>query len=427
MTDVEGTHNYTYDNVYRLTQAQHPAGTSLPVVTETFSYDAIGNRLADTTITGYTYNAGNELTSNSSFTYTYDADGNQVTKTDTSSNETTLSFDSQGELTSVELPSSVNWTYQYDAKMRRVSKSSGSAESQGVQYVYDGRNTLAVLDNSNSLISVFTNNPSSNELLLMHAGGGTDYVYSTDALGSIRMITDSSGNPIESYKYEAYGQTLIQNSSGDDLSVSAIDNVRMYLGLEFDAESGHDYFHARYYDPAPGEFISTDPSGIRSGINAYAYAGENPLNDEDPLGMDWQTTLGGVGTAVGGYAGGTIGGTAAAGGSVLLDLGSGGANIPATPAEVGAGIGLGAAGGAVLGGSLGSNLGKAIDQMCAANNQSNSNQMTCVYLGKKIFGLCVYGCWDANGNTLGEFPFAPNEDGSCPGVKTGIPIPPQGS
>jgi RHS repeat-associated protein len=35
-----------------------------------------------------------------------------------------------------------------------------------------------------------------------------------------------------------------------------------YTGKERDAESGNDYFDARYYGSSMGRFISPDPSGI---------------------------------------------------------------------------------------------------------------------------------------------------------------------
>jgi YD repeat-containing protein len=39
MTDLAGAHNYTYDNIYQLTQATHPSMSN-----EQFSYDGVGNR-----------------------------------------------------------------------------------------------------------------------------------------------------------------------------------------------------------------------------------------------------------------------------------------------------------------------------------------------------------------------------------------------
>ncbi len=54
------TSNYTYDPVYQLTQVQQ-GGTT----TESYSYDAVGNRTASLGVSSYTTNASNELTATS--------------------------------------------------------------------------------------------------------------------------------------------------------------------------------------------------------------------------------------------------------------------------------------------------------------------------------------------------------------------------
>ena len=45
-------------------------------------------------------------------------------------------------------------------------------------------------------------------------------------------------------------------------------------------------YRARYYNPTTGRFLSEDPLGIMgSGTNLYAYANNNPINLNDPLGL----------------------------------------------------------------------------------------------------------------------------------------------
>jgi len=57
-----------------------------------------------------------------------------------------------------------------------------------------------------------------------------------------------------------------------------------------DAESGHYYLRARYYDPISSQFISRDPA-VTSTREAYGYAGDSPLNGSDPTGLDFWSTL----------------------------------------------------------------------------------------------------------------------------------------
>ena len=63
-------------------------------------------------------------------------------------------------------------------------------------------------------------------------------------------------------------------------------------GKERDAESGNDYFGARYYTSSMGRFMSPDPSALYyadptdpQSLNLYAYVGNSPLNFTDPDGL----------------------------------------------------------------------------------------------------------------------------------------------
>jgi RHS repeat-associated protein len=42
----------------------------------------------------------------------------------------------------------------------------------------------------------------------------------------------------------------------------------------------------RYYDPGTGRFVTRDPSGYGGGVNLYGFAGDNPVNETDPSGLD---------------------------------------------------------------------------------------------------------------------------------------------
>jgi RHS repeat-associated protein len=71
-------------------------------------------------------------------------------------------------------------------------------------------------------------------------------------------------------------------------------------GKERDAETGLDYFGARYFSAAQGRFASPDPL-LNSGRpwepqswNRYAYVLNNPLRFTDPIGLwEWDASLGG--------------------------------------------------------------------------------------------------------------------------------------
>lgn len=44
-------------------------------------------------------------------------------------------------------------------------------------------------------------------------------------------------------------------------------------------------YKARFYSPALGRFLQTDPAGYQDGLNLYAYVGNNPFNRNDPSGL----------------------------------------------------------------------------------------------------------------------------------------------
>jgi RHS repeat-associated protein len=69
-----------------------------------------------------------------------------------------------------------------------------------------------------------------------------------------------------------------------------------YTGKERDAESGNDYFFARYYGSSMGRFLSPDSFGGHledpQSLNRYSYVGNNPLVRTDPDGHDFYMQCG---------------------------------------------------------------------------------------------------------------------------------------
>jgi RHS repeat-associated protein len=97
--------------------------------------------------------------------------------------------------------------------------------------------------------------------------------YHTDHLGSTRLVTDSTGAVVASYKFNPYGE--VDTHTGTDIKYG-------FTGKENDADTGLTYFGARFYDPEIGRFITQDPA--KDGLNWYAYCYNNPLGYVDPDG-----------------------------------------------------------------------------------------------------------------------------------------------
>jgi RHS repeat-associated protein len=258
--------NYTYDPVYQLTQVVQGVST-----TESYSFDAVGNRLSSLGGSPYVYNSSNELTSDPSASFTYDNNGNPLTKTDTSGT-TTYTWDFENRLTSVALPGTAGTvTFKYDPQGRRIQKSSPSGTTN---YLYDGNNLLEEIDSSGNVLARYTQGLVIDEPFAMLRGGATSF-YEADGLGSITSLSNSAGALANTYSYDSFGKVTA--------STGTVTNPLQYTAREFDTETSLNYYRARYYDSVTGRFLSEDPP--RSGVNYYRYVNNSPTNGKDASGL----------------------------------------------------------------------------------------------------------------------------------------------
>ena len=87
---------------------------------------------------------------------------------------------------------------------------------------------------------------------------------------------------------DAEGETVWNgevNPFGDGEAVTGLEEHVLYTGKEIDPDTGLYYYNARWYDPQIGRFTTEDP--IRSGLNWYIYANNNPLKFVDPTGLEY--------------------------------------------------------------------------------------------------------------------------------------------
>jgi len=250
---------YTYDPIYQLTQVTHDSAVS-----ESYTYDAVGNRLSSLTVPSLSYNSSNELLSTSKSSYAYDYNGNLTSKTNTTGT-TGFTWDYENRLTSVTLPGSGGTvTFKYDPFGRRIQKSGPAGTTN---YLYDGANAVTDVNASGTVLASYAQGSGIDEPLASVSSMGTAF-YEADGLGSITSLSGASG-VTDTYTYKPFGITTATGTNP---------NRFRFTGREWDQETGLYYYRARYYDPNTGRFISEDPIGFVGGVNFYDYVRNSSIN-----------------------------------------------------------------------------------------------------------------------------------------------------
>ena len=93
------------------------------------------------------------------------------------------------------------------------------------------------------------------------------------ANGDVVQLTNTSGNVIKTYDYDAFG--VEKNPDSSDV------NPFRYCGEYFDKETGTIYLRARYYNPSIGRFVTEDSYCGKAAdplsLNLYLYCNNSPV------------------------------------------------------------------------------------------------------------------------------------------------------
>jgi RHS repeat-associated protein len=260
---------YTYDTLNRLTNFD-PPGTG----STSYGYDDAGNRTAAGGTT-YSFNALNQLTSDSAgTTYDYD-DAGRLIETADGSQTTTFEYDLLDQLTEVDDGTTAG-SYAYDALGRRASRTVGSTTTENH---YGDRTDRPILESGASgIIESYVQGPLG--LVEERSGGTTSYPLA-DSHGDVTVTTNGSGAVISRQTWDPWGQQL----SGPELEYG-------YLGAYqrlTDSSTDLMQMGVRAYHPSTGRFLSEDPllGYVGSGItaNRYPYAWDSPIDVYDLTGL----------------------------------------------------------------------------------------------------------------------------------------------
>jgi RHS repeat-associated protein len=141
-----------------------------------------------------------------------------------------------------------------------------------------------------------------NDLITQAQAGQTNY-YLVDGLGSTRLLTNTQGQVLNAYGYEAFGETVSQSGTAN--------NKYQYAGEQFDAAIGDYYLRQRFYDTSSGRFgrMDTYEGKLQEPLtlNKYLYAHSNPINLTDPSGLFTLTEVMATSAIIGALVGGSFG------------------------------------------------------------------------------------------------------------------------
>ena len=275
------THTYDYD--YYISGRLKTVTKDGTYIVE-YQYDDNGNRLSHITpgpiTTSGVPDDQDRLTSYGNFNYFYTNNGELLTKTDTTTSETTTySYDVLGNLMSVTLPLPDETLIDYviDGLNRRIGKKRNGVLEQGFLYK-DQLNPIAELDGSGTVVSRFVYGNKFNVPDYMIKGGVT-YRILSDHLGSPRIIIDTAtGNIVQQIEYDEFGNIETDTNPGFQ--------PFGFAGGIYDKDTKLTRFGTRDYDPVSGRWTSKDPITFSGGdTNLYGYVIQDPINFIDPWGL----------------------------------------------------------------------------------------------------------------------------------------------
>lgn len=269
----------------------------VPARSASYTFSAGGNRqsaVIDGVPTSYTYNAANQLVSETSsvktVTHEYDDLGNETKRTSipaaTPENPNPTPTVERYGYNHLNLLASytnsatnANWQYDFYPSGERYGKTDlNTASSElyvpkfgdvSTEYTKLGE-SAPVLKNS------YVQGLGIDSKRIRVSLGGARRHYLGDQVGTLGMTIDDAGNPLETIVKDAWGVPVAGGST------------ERYSGLaqrEQDTESGLTYMRHRMYDPKLGRFTQCDPLLGNRPSQHYAYAGNNPVSFRDPTGQ----------------------------------------------------------------------------------------------------------------------------------------------
>jgi RHS repeat-associated protein len=281
--EVLASMSYTRDKVGQIDKSTEAGFPEVPEYK--YEYDA-ANRLTKSNGTLFEYDKANNVTKISPATYTYDkADqiatasnatfefnkvGQRIKETPTGGSATTYSYDQAGHLIASKGPEIEN-TFKYDGTGLATTETKNTST---FPMVWDLTSEIPVLLRVGNDYYIY--GPEGLPFEQITSGSAT-YLHH-DQLGSIRVLTNGSGEVTGTYRYGPNG-AVWKRTGTQTSSMGFAGQYRMRT------ENQLIYLRARTYDPVTAQFLTVDPAIVATG-EPYSYATDNPVNLIDSTGLE---------------------------------------------------------------------------------------------------------------------------------------------
>ena len=295
VTGGNGTFTYNYDKTY----AHRLTSVSDGHVTQSLSYDSVGN-VTGTSLTGgsltmktsATYLNDGNLTasvtgaSGEKTTYAYATTQSQMLGAPTSVTNalgTTVqnTYDSFGRITKNAIANSATLAYTYaNGNLASVERTGAVAGAQEYRFAYDAFGSRTAIQVGSHTLGRYTYGPGSGSLTSQTYGNGDTVSFTYDTLGRVKTTTYSGGRTL-SYTYNGEGQLASMTDSTGNTDTYQYDSLGRLVGSGQSASGSR----ASYTYDSSGRMTGRDFSypGLTTAAERYYY--NTATSDSIPDGL----------------------------------------------------------------------------------------------------------------------------------------------
>lgn len=233
--------------------------------------------------------------------YGYDANGNRSSQTINGTSATFTYSQTSNQLTAIG--GAVTASYGYDAQGNTTTENGAAA------YGYNPFNRLGSANGATDYVSpegqrlrkitssgttYFAPDPSGSLLAEEDSGAWVDYVWLNG-----QLIGRIAGTTVDAIHDDQTGRPQVVTNASEsvvwkatnypferEVALDSIGGLNLgFPGQYYDQERGLWNNGFRDYSASLGRYIESDPLGLSGGINPYAYVGNSPISNADPLGL----------------------------------------------------------------------------------------------------------------------------------------------